>query len=440
MAADSGGTTEILHLEPFIHQVGGHSSMLQLDDSTICKPLINQEMNFYDSAPLCLKEFMPEFRGVIEVTFSEDKDGYLCLTSYLPSSYKFSKGRFSSSNSMNDKHESKTKHRIRLCQSGSIKIESSSEDIKQLFEEGSQGKGQNGCNLNPWVLHCHQEQLNKIRKSPSNCVHKYILLENLAYKFQYPCIMDLKMGTRQYGDDASLAKRQSHMAKVASTTSSSLGLRICGMQVYHHESGHFICHNKYYGRGLTVDGFRKALYHFLHDGSKLRSDVVNSLLDKLNRLYNVVQSLDTFRFFTSSLLIIYDGIESSSGKSCDGNLGTVLHEGHVTLQLSDNGNDRDGTSHSESTVTTTNFVQQNSDNEANLPRDKNSVDFPESAMGRFLMNSSPSVVDVRMIDFAHSTHSEMNGLQNTHLGPDEGYLFGIENLINELKVFQKENK
>lgn len=60
---------------------------------------------------------------------------------------------------------------------------------------------------------------------------EFLLLENVADQFHHPCILDLKMGIRSYGDDATEAKKQSHMAKVEGTTSAKLGVRACGMQV-----------------------------------------------------------------------------------------------------------------------------------------------------------------------------------------------------------------
>lgn len=56
-------------------------------------------------------------------------------------------------------------------------------------------------------------------------------MENVAYQFSNPCILDLKMGTRQHGDDATGEKRDRLMAKVEKSTSKTLGIRACGMQV-----------------------------------------------------------------------------------------------------------------------------------------------------------------------------------------------------------------
>ena len=43
-------------------------------------------------------------------------------------------------------------------------------------------------------------------------------------------------------------------------------------------------------------------------------------------------------------------------------------------------------------------------------------------------------VDIRMIDFAKSTHRDMDSTV-VHDGPDHGYIFGLTNLINILKEF-----
>ncbi|XP_029832760.2 inositol hexakisphosphate kinase 1 [Ixodes scapularis] len=376
MAAESGGQHEYVVLEPFIHQVGGRSSMLCLDELTLCKPLILQELRFYENLPDVLKPFTSEYKGVVEVALSEDPDGYLTLTAH--SSYEHLKNGCASSHSIKstDSLTRARKYRMRWQKAGSIEIEPVLKESAQLFEEHDGGKKDSFTTHNPWIVRCHNHQIQKFLSS-SGSPKEFILLENLTARYTFPCILDLKMGTRQYTDDASEEKRKSLDAKVASTTSSPLGLRICGMQVYQQNLGYYKCHNKYFGRSLNVEGFRQTLFHFLHDGIRFRSDILLPLIERLQALYKAVEQLESFRFYTSSLLILYEG------KNTDGN-----------------------------------------SNESSRPP-------TERPFTKRPSTSSP--VDVRMIDFAHSVHSPKDQ------GPDQGYLFGLKSLIAQLQMLKQDN-
>ncbi|XP_064486295.1 inositol hexakisphosphate kinase 1-like [Ornithodoros turicata] len=373
MAADSGGRYEHVVLEPYIHQVGGRSSMLCLDEHTLCKPLIPQELTFYETLPDILKPFTSQYKGVVEVALSEDADGYLTLTAH--SSYEHLKNGCASSHSIKstDSLARACKYRMRWQKAGSVEIEPVLKEGAQLFED-EDGKPDALTTHNPWIVRCHNLQVQKFLSSSGN-PKEFILLENLTACYAFPCILDLKMGTRQHPDDATEEKRKSLEAKVASTTSSTLGLRVAGMQVYQQNLGYYKCHNRYFGRSLNVDGFRQTLYHFLHDGVCFRSDVLAPLLEKLRALYKAVEELDGFRFYTSSLLILYEG---------------------------------------------------------QVP-DGNSNDKCNSDSREWNVRRRTACVNVRMIDFAHTVYSPKND------GPDNGYLFGLRSLMDQLHVLKADN-
>ena len=50
-------------LEPFVHQVGGHSCVLHFNETTLCKPLIPREHQFYETLPAEMRKFTPQYKG-----------------------------------------------------------------------------------------------------------------------------------------------------------------------------------------------------------------------------------------------------------------------------------------------------------------------------------------------------------------------------------------
>ena len=62
-SVEGGGARTGVLLEPFLHQVGGHLSVMKYDEDTVCKPLVSQEQRFYESLPLAMKQFTPQYKG-----------------------------------------------------------------------------------------------------------------------------------------------------------------------------------------------------------------------------------------------------------------------------------------------------------------------------------------------------------------------------------------
>lgn len=267
------GAGQTLHATPYPHQVGGHGQLKKTLNGQLLKPLYEKELRFYsyihsDRLPenlRWLRETTPKFFG-----------RSVAVASSIPPS--------DSAPAVMSGPRNGPRLQWRMHSSPSL------------------------SEISPWA-HAMGNRVRK--KKSSHRPHSSIALEDLNQSFIFPSVLDLKIGTRHYDDDATEEKRARHRRKSEMTTSAEYGIRFTGMQSYKRlragAPGVLEFRDKYYGRKLKGDDLVPQTTWFFNNGVRVRVDCIRIILEKLRHIYEKVRQQTHFKFYSSSLLLVYEG-------------------------------------------------------------------------------------------------------------------------------------
>jgi hypothetical protein len=136
---------------------------------------------------------------------------------------------------------------------------------------------------------------------------RYICMEDITFGYKNPTIIDIKMGTSSVGEDATPEKRKEMEEKDFSTTTVTLGIRIVGGRIWNAQKKAYDVKKKDYGKSLKDKDIPDALKLIFSNGKELRKDVINYFLGQLRLLLEWFEEQSLLRFFSSSLLFVYEG-------------------------------------------------------------------------------------------------------------------------------------
>lgn len=161
-----------------------------------------------------------------------------------------------------------------------------------------------------------------------------LVMEDIAYPFERPTILDIKLGARLWADDAPPTKKIRLDEVSASTTSSSLGLRIAGMKVWLGGKGEQVSvqhgvdagddgsevdiievegykkFDRWYGRSFNAENVQEGFETFLSSAKSDTWDGTKIVAQRIARgIRDIEEALgaEESRMYSSSILIVYEG-------------------------------------------------------------------------------------------------------------------------------------
>ncbi|XP_037632740.1 inositol hexakisphosphate kinase 2-like [Sebastes umbrosus] len=428
-------------LEPFLHQVGGHSCVLRLGEQTICKPFCAPEVRFYKSVPAAMREFIPQYRGLASVRFEEDEEENHCIVAYpfqsdpaedldledtdstaysdLKCEMRMWGKMMAFSQIVDGENDSNDVQSRPSCQDQDNSVHELGEPTEVLYLklERSHSNALPQVKHNPWTQWHH---VRKMKRNPTylqESKYKFMLLENLTWRQRMPCVLDLKFSMRQHAYGATEGRVALKDQVYQHSTNNTIRVCHSGMQVYQVDTSQLLCMNKEHGKRLTVPGFKEALFQFFHSGLRLRRELLSPVLRRLREFQAAIETCESYRFYRSSLLIIYDGAH---------------HQKHSNDGCSEEEEEDEGVE-VEAEVAGAHPRRPSTSSDGSIGDGSSGVN-----QARLSCSDPRSpVVDVRMIDFAHTTCRYYQGEKVVYEGLDSDFITGLKNLITIISELEK---
>lgn len=236
---------------------------------------------------------------------------------------------------------------------------------------------------------------------------KGVVLQNETFGFKRANILDIKLGTRLYADDAPDQKKERFQKISKDTTHHNLGFRIAGMRVFRGSDNpedlddeEYKIYDKDYGRvSVNDDNVADELKRFIFNKTAgIDEDLGRAVCDGFARdLANVldVMSRHESRMYSTSLLFVFEG---------DGpTLANAIEQNNEYVEIAERRS---------SCPPTTKRI------DSGIGLDDEELD--EDAISE-LEVSLPPMYSLKLIDFAHAEWTPGQG-------PDENIMKGVRSL------------
>jgi len=138
---------------------------------------------------------------------------------------------------------------------------------------------------------------------------EYIELRDLLDGIKKPCIADIKIGNhlKEGIVHSPVFIHEEQLKKTMNCTSGQLNFRIVGMQIYHLDTRNFIKKDHSWGRQLSKETVKDGLKLFFNNGPSIRKEVIKMFEEKIQELIKFFQDQRLYRFYSCSLLFVYEG-------------------------------------------------------------------------------------------------------------------------------------